>query len=218
MFTLILFIIIISLIFSIILIKYLSRRIEPAFSLYVEEETKRITTYIINKSVSEELKKYNINSLLNNKELNINTNDLNKILLNITNKTENNLKSIANLSKNNIINLDSITNMDYEIIGKKIVFEATLGSFIGGSLLVNIGPKVPVRIDIASDVISDINTKVKEYGINNALLEIYISINVNTVVNTPFVFKTDKITVNIPILIKVIEGNIPNYYIPNTIR
>lgn len=213
-FTLTLYIIIISIILSIILIKYLSNKIEPSFSLYVEEEAKRITTHIINKSVREVLKENDINKLLPNNKEEINTRDLNVLLNSINEKVESNLKSIANLSKSNYINLDNITNMDYEIIGKKIIFEATLGSFIGGNLLVNIGPKIPIRVDISNDVITDINTKVSEYGINNALLEVYISIKVNTIINTPFTNKTDEIIVNVPILVKVIEGSIPNYYIP----
>jgi len=39
-------------------------------------------------------------------------------------------------------------------------------------LLSNLGPKIPVKFDLVGEVIINIETKITNYGINNAMMEI----------------------------------------------
>lgn len=80
------------------------------------------------------------------------------------------------------------------------------------TLLSNIGPKIPIKFSLIGDVTTNLKTDVKEYGINNALLNVSIEIIVNFRVSLPFT--SDKITINnvFPISMKVIQGSIPSYY------
>ena len=61
-------------------------------------------------------------------------------------------------------------------------------------------------------MISNIETKITNYGINNAMMEISVNIELSEQVILPFVSKKIVYNVNIPIAIKLIQGTVPNYY------
>lgn len=190
---------------------------------YAEVEVKRITSLVINKSISYQLDSGVIvddmfSIVRNGKDeiemIDFNTVVVNKMLSSITSLIENNLELVANGEGEKVsINLDGVSDMDYDYIGEGIIFEASAGSFVGSSLISNIGPSVPVKLSIMGDVISNLETKVSEYGINNALVEVGIKVNVDTMVSTPFVSDIVSVEVVIPISVKVISGNIPSYYL-----
>lgn len=89
------------------------------------------------------------------------------------------------------------------------------GVVFNNSFLSNLGPKVPIKMQLVGSVINNIKTKITNYGINNALIEIYVNIEVNVQVVLPFV--SDKVSVEtlIPIALKLIRGNVPDYYSGN---
>ncbi len=223
LFTLMLFIIVITFICSIFLIKYYSKKIGPAFILYAEAETKRLTTLVINKSIARELNSgMDVDSMfevVRNRDgeiemIDFNTVNVTKILNSLTELIEGNLKAVTNGDVASIdIDPSGVSELDYERIGKGVIFEATMGSFTGSSLIANIGPKVPVKLNIMGDVVSNVETNVREYGINNALIEVGIKVSVDTMVNTPFISKVVNVETVIPVSMKVISGSIPGYYI-----
>ena len=94
-----------------------------------------------------------------------------------------------------------------------IVLEVPSGLITNNYLLSNLGPKIPVKISLTGEFESYVSTDVKEYGINNAMLTIYINIKVSEQITMPFI--TDIITVEnkIPIFMSLVNGTIPNYYI-----
>lgn len=55
-------------------------------------------------------------------------------------------------------------------------------------------------------------TEVKTYGINNALLEILLKVTVNMYVGLPFKSEEVTVTVSSPLVLKMITGDIPQYY------
>ena len=55
-------------------------------------------------------------------------------------------------------------------------------------------------------------TNIKEYGINNALLEVSILVEVNMRVNLPFVSDNISISSSLPVSVKLIQGTIPDFY------
>ena len=68
-------------------------------------------------------------------------------------------------------------------------------------------------MQLIGDVASSISTNVKEYGINNALIEVGVTIEVNSRVILPYISNDIKIKGTIPIALKVIQGKIPSYYL-----
>ena len=81
-----------------------------------------------------------------------------------------------------------------------------------GKILYYLGPKIPVRLNIVGDITSNIKTKVTNYGINNALVEVFINMQIDEQVILPFSSKKISITNDIPVAIKMIQGTVPNYY------
>ena len=77
----------------------------------------------------------------------------------------------------------------------------------------NIGPNIPVKISFARELETGFTTDVTEYGINNALLKLNINIKMNINVIMPIIMDNIENDFSIPISMKVIQGQIPSYYV-----
>ena len=195
----VLIIIIVILLITYIFLKIFTYRSEPILLDYAKRKSTNMISSLINKSINEVLLKYNYENIIeiekdkNGKveNLNINNKDVNEILY-LT--TDNILNNIELLEKN------------------KLLLYVPIGVIHNIPILVNIGPKIPFKIEILSSTNNDTFTKVKEYGINNALLEVYINISVTERVIIPFKSEKINISVDVPISIKLIQGKIPEYY------
>ena len=209
-------IIIIAVVCSLFIINYFSKNISPFFLNYAEDEVTRFVTLVINDSINEdiieEIDDNDLFELIRNKDgeiqlVSYNTINVNILLNKISLIIQENLK-LYEIGKSNLDNV----NYDDELLKHGIICEIPFGIFLNSSLLSNIGPKIPVKFNLLGDVNTNVVTNIKEYGINNALLEVSIEITVNIRVNLPFISNT--ITVNnvMPISMKIIQGNIPKYY------
>jgi len=215
-------IIIIAVICSFLLIGYFSKNVAPIFMVYAEDEIRRIITIVVNDSINnefiEKLDNDNIFEIVRSDNGDIqlvdyNTKNVNVLLNEIALIIQENLKlledgEIADLE----IREDILSDYDIDLLKKGIVCEIPFGAFSKSSLISNIGPKIPVKFNLLGDVSTGIDTVIKEYGINNAFLEIYIEVSVNIRVHLPFI--SDKIVVSdsMPISMKIIQGNIPEFY------
>lgn len=121
-----------------------------------------------------------------------------------------NMLESSDLSKINIRE-NIVSNKDNNKDG--IVLEIPSGIVTNNYIFAGLGPKIPVKISLTGEFESYVSTDVKEYGINNAMITIYINIKVSEQITMPFI--TNKITVEnkIPIFMSLVNGNIPNYYI-----
>ena len=202
------------------LISVFSNKVSDIFMSYAESETTKLMTLVINKSVTKQMANSFDDKLLfdivkdaagNIKLIDFNSLEVNKTLNMITNLVALNLKMIE---EGNIEMVDIFDNSEYDVskLKKGIIYEIPMGAVTKSSLIANLGPKIPVRMHIIGDVVSDLETNVKEYGINNALIEIGVSVSVNSLVNLPFVSKKITVSTVIPLSLKLIQGNIPSYY------
>ncbi|MBE6158335.1 MAG: hypothetical protein E7159_00700 [Firmicutes bacterium] len=103
-----------------------------------------------------------------------------------------------------------ILDYDFDIKDDLVIYYPVLLSS-NNIFLNNLGPKVPVKIKFLSSLLTNINTKVTSYGLNNVLLEIYINITINDDIVIPY-YK-DKISKDYSVLLssKVVMGTLPNY-------
>lgn len=218
-FTLLLIIILSSFICSYKLLKYYSVKMSPVVFSYAESEVKKITTLIINKSITKQMSAgLDVDNLLNitrndNGDIQMisyNSITVTKLLNSVTNLVQLNIKSIE---EGNIDLLELPDIYDEEKMKYGIVYEIPLGTVTDNFLLANIGYKIPVKFTLVGSTTTNLDTKITEYGINNALLEIFITIDVTTQINIPFVSKEVNMSTQVPIAIKLIQGIIPEYYI-----
>ncbi|MDD5836261.1 MAG: sporulation protein YunB [bacterium] len=77
--------------------------------------------------------------------------------------------------------------------------------------LQNLGYKIPVRLELNSNVLTGLKTKVTNYGINNALVELYLKVSFTS--NIVYFSLDEKIDSNYEILLaaKMVMGNVPSY-------
>ncbi len=79
-------------------------------------------------------------------------------------------------------------------------------------LLTSFGPDIYTRINFDGAVLTNIKSQITEYGYNNALVELFVTINISEQLLTPVI--KDKIEVNYDVLVasKVINGRVPEFY------
>ncbi len=148
--------------------------------------------FLISKNKNGEIEMIDYNPVLVNEYLNDISNDFQKALINL----ENGKYKYG----------DSFKNKD------AILFYVPFGVTLKNPFLASLGPKIPVKMKSYSLLSTNINTKVEEYGINNALItmEVYVEIKVRVLL--PLVSKKYVLTNQIPVSYKIITGKIPDYY------
>lgn len=194
---------------SLILFSYKSKEYLDSFA---ESESVIISTSIINKAIKDEISKEDLNELTiiskdNNGQITdiVYNNDLlNKILYSVTNNI---LESINNLEEDNI---DLLKLSNYS--SNSTIYYVPLGIIYNMPVLVNITPKIPFKITFLGSTEVSSETKVKEYGINNSINEIYLRVDMSIMIIFPFISKIVNISKNIPLSSNIIEGKIPSYY------
>ena len=93
-----------------------------------------------------------------------------------------------------------------------LIYKIPFGIIYDIPILVGIGPSIPFKVNVLSSVNSSINTNVKEYGINNSLIELILNIELTIQIILPFSSENKKIEKQIPLDTKIIQGKIPEYY------
>ena len=201
---------ILLIIFTFIILVFLSNKVMPLYMNYSEAEMKRVVTTVINKSVTEEVtNQLEVDSLFVLKKENDNTIIVdfdpvivNRVMSKISDVVYNNLKLISKKDKLTLekYNLDE----SYFYIPSGIIFNTTM--------LNNVGPRIPINLEIISSVNPNLKTEVTEYGINNSLIEVYINVIVDVKMILPMYANTMQIVVVVPLAVKLIQGEVPKYY------
>ena len=205
-------------ILSLILINILNKKALPLFNKYSKLETKKIISSVVNSSVTNYVKdNIDTNNLLittkdnsgNIKSIDFNTKEVNRILTGTSKIVEENLRYLEN---GKLDKLGINTNISNSRLNKGVVFELPSGIIFNNNIMSNIMPKIPIKLELVGNIICYINTDIKNYGINSALITINIAVVAEEKILLPFSNTTTKVETNIPIVMKLIEGDIPSYY------
>lgn len=184
---------------TMILLKMFSTRTEGILIKYAKNKSINSMSQIVDKTIRSIMEKNEFDEILyieNNEEinqtyLNFDNNKINRILNLSTKKIYESIKEIERTNK---------------------IYNISSGLLIKNHLLNNLGPSIPYKIDLLGEVNTNAYTKIKEYGINNSMVEIILDIKIEFQVLLPFVTDTFKIEKEIILDSKIIQGNIPNYY------
>lgn len=206
----------------IIVLGYINSKLSPLLLDFAELETSKLANLIINRAVTKQIANGieidKLFSTIQNKEGEIQTIDfnptiVNKVLNMTTNAVHTSLKAVEQGNIDMIeVPDDILVEYDKKKLKKGIVFEIPLGSVSGNAFLSNLGPRVPVKLNLIGSVASNINTKINQYGINNAMIEVYVKIEVTEKINLPLASKSVTVSSDIPIAMKIVQGKIPEYY------
>lgn len=214
----ILYSIILTLIISIVLLIPINTIGKPIIVDIIKVEMSKLESNIVNNAINQIITNdYDLNELYTAirssdgkiQTIDFNPKKVNQILSIITIQIQNDLKKLENNSYNmfeeNIKNkISPSTNGMIINIPSNIIFKNVF--------LSTLGPNIPIKISYLGDINSKIKTQIKEYGINNALIEIDINVEIAIKVALPITIEKIKLNTSVPIAIKIIQGSIPNYY------
>lgn len=216
------------LLISVIVTLYvISVRISPGVMEYAEIQAKKFVTLLINsavtESIGEDLEADSLFLMTKDESGEVRSIDLdpvrvNRLLSNTTNSIQVNFQHIekGEVEKLNLMD-DVLKDYDPKDLKKGIIANIPTGVVFNNSLLANLGPKFPIRLKIMGDVITNVKTKVTNYGINNAVIEVSIQIDITTQAILPFSSKVIKVSSDVPLTVKLMQGNVPTYYFGNKI-
>ncbi|MBR6820823.1 MAG: sporulation protein YunB [Bacilli bacterium] len=147
------------------------------------------------------------------------------------------LLDVISLSKNNdgeVISVDYNMNIAYDVLsncmedlyssitsldmsslyksGINNVYYIPMGLIYNNVLIDNLGFRIPCKINFISDIDMGFKTRVKDYGVNNLLIEIYLVIDIKNYIMSPSTYKEFGETYEILVASKIVLGRIPMYY------
>lgn len=202
--------------------KALNKKINPILMNYATEESYKLATLVINDAISKkvvnELTLDNLFLITKDDNGEVVSIDFNSIIVNkvLTTTTTSVEKSLKYIEQGRIAELGLSDNIVVEyndkLAKKGIFYEIPLGVVLNNSFLSNLGPKIPVKMSLVGSIISGVETKVTNYGINNALIEVFVHLQVSLQVILPFTSERVQVETNIPVAIKIVQGKIPEYY------
>lgn len=209
--------------FVIIILNYLDKNVVPVISNYASSEVRKFSNLIISRAISkqvvEELNVEEMFLITKEENGNIRTIDFDPIIINkalskIVNSIQLNLKYLEE-GKIDLLELPEnlLIEYDKDKLSKGIIYEIPSGVIFKNSILANIGPKIPVKFSLIGDIVSNVKTNVTNYGINNALIQVSINVEVEALVILPLITNTIKVESDIPVAMKMIQGNVPSYLV-----
>ncbi|MCZ0703261.1 sporulation protein YunB [Natronobacillus azotifigens] len=95
---------------------------------------------------------------------------------------------------------------------KSDLIEIPLGQVLGLPLLANLGPKIPVNLEVIGYVNTEVETRITGVKINSVHIEpvVHIEVEIRTII--PFGTQTAQIRQSIPIGSGGFSGDVPQYY------
>ncbi len=128
------------------------------------------------------------------------------------------LDQVSNILINSFDELNSgnvsVAYLDEELSHElgSMVLSIPVGNSFQNMYFYNFGPKVPVRINFIGSVLTNLKTKVTDYGLNNALVELFVYIEFKTQIMSPFDIEEVTLKYDAVIASMMIEGEVPNFY------
>lgn len=205
-----------------LMLRVINKRFTPILLETAELEVSKFSTIVINKAIAQVLEdKINTDEIFNtviNDNGEIQTIDFNPIIVNqvlnvATSVVQNNLKLLeeGNLDTIGIYDIDLPENRINDM-KKGIIAKIPMGVLTKNSVLSNLGPSIAIRLHYIGDVTSNITTKITQYGINNALVEVGVKLQMTAQIILPFTTNKMSLECEIPLAIKMIQGKVPTYY------
>ena len=205
---------VIAAIISLIYITYIGKKFNNILYNYINIEVKRVISNVINSSVNDVIINYNTNDIFIEKkdEISMDTKKVNKILKDINKTILEKINKLEEGDKDLVKNSKLLANDKYKKIKHGIICELPVNLIQKNVTLSNIGPSIPIKLSFSGNVSTKTKTNFKNYGINNLVMEVIIIVNIDEQVTMPKSSRETTLTIEAPLVLKIIQGNVPNYY------
>ena len=201
-------------------VSYLGKLIEKKISKYVYDEVNKTSKMLIRDILNEKF----INNLDLDSLFVVEKNSLGEIVLIDFDVTKVNMilglvsdevvKKFKDFNSGNSFDSYYSSNL-IRRYDNGIMLSVPLGLIFSNPILINIGPRIPIKLRFSGEVEADIVTSIKQYGINSVLLEMGIEIVVKEKVSFPFSSEYIDVFLNLPLVIELISGKVPENYLNN---
>lgn len=205
-------IIVLIMIVTLVIMHFFNQNISPKIFSIALSKLDEINTLYIKKDI---LPKADIDELLivnlNSKEeivfVDVDYNKAYDLMKKIIVKIQDNLFLLEQGKIENFKNARELKNYN-----NNLYLELPLGLAYDGVLFSNLGPKVPIKLSLYEHVLGTVETEVKEYGINNAILNVTLTLTLEQKLILPY--QEEKVVKNYELILgsKVINGKIPSFY------
>lgn len=191
--------------------KYLSVGIVNISKLKVNEVTNNIVNdAVLNyKKTNQNLNDLIITSLNQKNEIISVDVDMEKsyiLMEGVVNEIRNNIKQFQK-GDYNYYNMESLKNIE-----NGVLIAIPFGAITGKNLVVNLGPRIPVKLSLLENVKGSIKTVVKDYGINNSLINVYLKIEIEQNIEMPSVTKSFYNHYEMLLSSKLVHGSVPSFF------
>ncbi len=92
---------------------------------------------------------------------------------------------------------------------KGVIYSVALGYFTGIALFSGVGPRINVHMKAMHANKGEIQVSTTSYGINNTVVQIDLVLELDMLVVTPFLVRTNTIECRIPLVLQIVQGSIP---------
>lgn len=95
---------------------------------------------------------------------------------------------------------------------KGVIASMPLGMLTNNPFFASMGPSLKIKYQTLAHVSSSVEKEIKNYGINRIMISINIVLNIKLMVLAPFYKEEYVQKVTFPLLLEIIEGEVPNWY------
>lgn len=198
------------------------RGIKPVLMDIAKEKTNEFATRAINRAVSF-AEDYDFTEIAdieydNNGNVSIyrqNPSAISEINRNATNRVE---EFFDRLNRGDPILYDEEEAYEYEdgaeerLLDDPTLVEIPLGQVTGNTVLANLGPKVPINLEVIGTVRTDVTHEQKEFGINGVWISFYLNVEADVQVIIPFSSDVKTVTAQIYLDGGALMGDVPDFY------
>lgn len=98
------------------------------------------------------------------------------------------------------------------VINDNLVLKIPFYAYTNNPLLMNLGPKIYLGIQMIEYIRGSVTTKVTSYGINSVLIDLYLNLQITESILLPTNRESIVLDYEILLASKVIQGKVPNFY------
>lgn len=178
-------------------VKIMIDSVSPVFEKLCEDEAKSIATLVTNEKATEVMNKHNYEEMFT-----------------IEKDSSGNITMVkSNIYPINDIISDAARKIQEDLNSRgKEDIEIPLGSFSGIKLLAGRGPGVKIKISSIGNIDTDLRSEFTAKGINQTLHRVYLQVNCEVSILTPFKDITKSISNQVLLIENVIMGKISETY------
>lgn len=205
---------------ALLIINYLGKKLNISLLNYVNVESKRIASNVVNSTLNhtiatiaeDDLFEITKNSRGEIELLDYKTKEVNQLLKEVTENILKILQELENGTSTTPFLSEQFKRGRFTNAKSGIICEVPLGTTKRNVLYANFGPYIPIRMSFLGNVNSYITTNIEAYGFNSVFIEVIIHVEIEELITLPTTSQISKIEIKAPITMKIIQGIIPEYY------